>query len=228
VPYFDYIVFRSDKLNRALLNLGGIANITLLKSNCTVDNVIAFDTGPANMLIDFAVKRFFNKKLDTDGEIAESGKFDENLFNALVIKDHFIEAGPPKSTGREYYGESFISPLLDEFSSVPHEDWLNTLTNFTVYGIYRNYEKYLKKECELDELIISGGGAKNLFLLKLLKEKFGQVEVKAIDEIGVSSDAKEAICFAVLANETISGNHSNIPRATGASRSTILGKICLP
>ncbi len=228
VPYFDFIVFRSNEVNRALLNLGGIANITLLKKNSSMEDVIAFDTGPANMLLDMAAKIFLNKNLDLNGEIASSGKFNENLFNALLVRDQFIEAEPPKSTGREYYGESFIKSLFEEFSDVKAEDWLNTLSHFTVYGVYRNYEKYLSKECTIDELIISGGGAKNLFLLKLFKEKFEGVDVKIIEEFGLSGDAKEAICFAVLANETLAGNPTNIIGATGASRNTILGKICLP
>jgi anhydro-N-acetylmuramic acid kinase len=103
------------------------------------------------------------------------------------------------------------------------------VTLFTAYGIYRNYEKFVQKETEISELIISGGGARNLQLVKDLKDYFGKsVKVKNIESLGMSSDAKEAICFAVLANETISGNETNIPRVTGARRKTILGKICLP
>jgi anhydro-N-acetylmuramic acid kinase len=122
----------------------------------------------------------------------------------------------------------FLFPLLEEFKDVPPEDWLHTVTKFTAYSIYRNYEKFIVDETKIDELFISGGGAKNKFLYESISQYFKDTEVKVIDEIGVSSDAKEAICFAVLANETISGNASNIPRTTGASKATILGKICLP
>jgi anhydro-N-acetylmuramic acid kinase len=122
----------------------------------------------------------------------------------------------------------FLLPLFDEFTNVSPEDWLHTVTKFTAYSIFRNYEKYIKEETIIDELFISGGGAKNKFLYESIAQYFENVEVKVIDEIGISSDAKEAICFAVLANETISGNPSNIPRTTGASKPTILGKICLP
>lgn len=228
VPYFDYILFRSQKLNRMLLNLGGIANITVLPARATPEEIIAFDTGPANMLIDAAVKRFFNKKIDEKGAIAESGDLDEDLLNALIVKDNFIEKQPPKSTGREYYDDSYVADLLKEFAGTPPESWLNTLVHFTAYAVYRNYEKFILPTIKIDELIISGGGAKNLFLLKLLKEKFENVNVKIIDEFGLSGDAKEAICFAVLANETIAGNPANLPASTGASCSTILGDICLP
>ncbi len=106
---------------------------------------------------------------------------------------------------------------------------IRTVTKFTAYGVFRNYEKFIKRETSIEELIISGGGARNPVLVQDLKDYFGaSVEVKNIESLGMSSDAKEAICFAVLANETISGNETNIPRVTGASKKTILGKICLP
>ena len=229
VPYFDFLVFHSSYKNRALLNIGGISNITILNKKCKQKDVLAFDTGPGNMLIDFLMKRFFGKDFDDNGEVARSGKINDDLFIALITQDSFIESSPPKSTGREYYGKDFLNHLLEEFSNVPPEDWLHTLTKFTAYAVYRNYEKFIKEETIVDELFVSGGGAKNKFLYQSLSDYFGkQTEVKVIDEIGISSDAKEAICFAVLANETISGNTSNIPRTTGASHATILGKICLP
>jgi len=229
IPYFDYIVFRSPEFNRALLNIGGISNITILNKSGTQEDVIAFDTGPGNMMIDTLTKKFFNKNFDEDGKIAESGKLNGELFNALIAKDTFIEKDPPKSTGREYYGEEFLEEFFIKFSKIPKEDWLHTITKFTAYGVYRNYKKFIENETEIDELIISGGGAKNKFLYKCLYENFGKkVDVKIIDRIGVSADAKEAICFAVLANETINGVPTNIPRVTGASKATVLGKISLP
>ncbi|MCB0753088.1 MAG: anhydro-N-acetylmuramic acid kinase [Ignavibacteriae bacterium] len=229
VPYFDYILFHSHQKNRALLNIGGISNFTILNKNLGLQEVLAFDTGPGNMLIDTVTKKLFNKDFDKDGEIARSGKLNNELYKSLIAKDKFIELTPPKSTGREYYGESFLADLLKKYKNLPNEDWLNTITRFTAYGIFKNYELFVKKETVIDELIISGGGAKNKFLYECLSKEFGKsVELKVIDDIGVSSDAKEAICFAVLANETISGNPTNIPRTTGASRATVLGKICLP
>jgi anhydro-N-acetylmuramic acid kinase len=229
VPYFDYIIFHSNKKNRALLNIGGISNITVLDKKWKVDDVIAFDTGPGNMLIDYLTKKFFDKDYDKDGRIAGRGKFNSELFNYLKQNDSFIERKPPKSTGREYYGKEFFSSLIKKFKKIPPEDIITTVTRFTAYGIYRNYEKFIKIKTVLDELFISGGGAKNLQLVEDLKNYFEKsVKVKNIESLGMSSDAKEAICFAVLANETISGNETNIPRVTGASRKTILGKICLP
>jgi anhydro-N-acetylmuramic acid kinase len=229
VPYFDYIVFHSNKKNRALLNIGGISNITVLDKKGKVDDVIAFDTGPGNMLIDYLTKKYFDKDYDKDGKIARRGKIITELFNYLKQNDFFIERRPPKSTGREYYGKEFLSSLIKKFKKISHEDIIRTVTLFTAYGIYRNYEKFVKKETEISELFISGGGARNLKLVDDLKNYFGKkVKVKNVESLGISSDAKEAICFAVLANETISENETNIPRVTGASRKTILGKICLP
>lgn len=229
VPYFDFLIFHSSKKNRALLNIGGISNITILNKEGRQQDVLAFDTGPGNMMIDLLMKKFFGKNFDEDGMIANTGKINNDLLIALITKDSFIEAKPPKSTGREYYGEEFLNPLLTEFADVSPEDWLHTVTKFTAYAIHRNYEKFIHEETKVDELFVSGGGAKNRFLYQSLANYFGdKTDVKVIDEIGISSDAKEAICFAVLANETISGNASNIPRTTGASKPTILGKICLP
>lgn len=229
VPYFDYILFHSRQKNRALLNIGGISNFTILDKEKGLKDVLAFDVGPGNMLIDTVTKKLFDKDFDKDGDIARSGKLNEKLFDALNLNDSFIERKPPKSTGREYYGENFLSNLFEEFRDIKSEDWLNTITKFTSYGVFRNYEKFIESATKIDELIISGGGAKNKYLYECLNNDFGaEVDIKIIDDIGISSEAKEAICFAVLANETISGNPTNIPRTTGASRSTILGKICLP
>ncbi len=229
IPYFDYIIFHSKEKNRALLNIGGISNFTILNKEMSLENVLAFDTGPGNMLIDTLTKKLFNKNFDKDGKLARAGKLSKELFEALKQQDDFIEKSPPKSTGREYYGEQFLEPLLKKFTNLPKNDWLHTVTKFTAYAVYRNYEKFVKEETEIDELIISGGGAKNIFLYECLHNEFGKdVEIKVIDDIGISSDAKEAICFAVLANETVAGIPTNIPRTTGAKRATVLGKICLP
>ncbi len=229
IPYFDYLLFHSHQINRALLNIGGISNFTILNKEKGLKDVLAFDTGPGNMLIDLLTKKLFDSEFDKDGEIARSGKLNKDLFDALVKQDNFIERIPPKSTGRENYGDNFLIEISKEFDSVPPKDWLHTITKFTSYGIFRNYDKFVKEETKIDELIVSGGGAKNKFLYECLSKDFGDnITIKVIDEIGISSDAKEAICFAVFANETISGNPTNIPRTTGASRATILGKICLP
>ncbi len=229
VPYFDYIMFHSNEKNRALLNIGGISNITILDKKGTAKDVIAFDTGPGNMLIDYLCRKFFNKEYDKDGMIAFSGKVNENLFGDLIKTDSFIHQRPPKSTGREYYGRDFISKLMRKHKLIPHADWIATITKFTAFAVFNNYDKFIKDETVIEELFVSGGGARNKYLVNELKKYFGKnVSIKNVKDLGISSDAKEAICFAVLANETLGGNPSNIPRVTGAEKQTILGKICLP
>jgi len=228
VPYFDFLTFRSKKINRALLNIGGISNITLLKKNATIDDVIAFDTGPGNILIDLLTKKFFNKKFDRDGKIASSGNFNEELFKRILEIDDFIYKKPPKSTGRERYNENFLNKALEEFDDLPPEDIIKTFTEYTAYAVFFNYQKFLKKVCEISELLVSGGGSNNLYLMKSLKKYFGdKVRVKKVETNKMSVDSKEAVCFAIFANETISENPINIPSVTGAKHKTILGKICL-
>lgn len=228
VPYFDYVLFRSNKKNRALLNIGGISNITYIRKNSGAEDVIAFDTGPGNMMIDMMSKKLYDKEYDKDGKIASSGTLNSILFERIIETDDFINRKPPKSTGREYYGEGFINDLnIDEIPGIKKEDIITTFTDFTAYAVYKNFELHIK---ELpDELFISGGGAANRNLVKRLSSYFGkQTKIKKIDFTGITSDAKEAVCFAFLANETLSFKPSNIANVTGAERETILGKICLP
>jgi len=227
VPYFDFLLFRSEKLSRGLLNIGGISNITLLPRGCLVSDVRAFDTGPGNMLIDQLMKALYNKEYDENGYVAAHGNVNEELLGYLM-EDDFVNAAPPKSTGRERYGKRFVSEILSKFKAISPDDIVATATEFTAMSVFINYDKHLKAISQIDELFVSGGGVHNRWLLKRLEELFSGVKVKPAEEIGISSDAKEAVCFAVLANETISGNESNIPSVTGASRATLLGKICLP
>ncbi|MCS7229392.1 MAG: anhydro-N-acetylmuramic acid kinase [Candidatus Kryptonium sp.] len=225
VPYFDYLVFSSSDLNRLVLNIGGIANFTILKRNCDVEDVVAFDTGPGNMVVDALVRIFFNRDYDKDGEIARSGKVSDDLLQKMM-EHPFITKKPPKSTGREEFGSSFVSQVLKwgaELSLSP-ADIIATATEFTVYAIFKNYELFIKPNTEINEVIVSGGGAKNKFMLNSL-EKYFKVPVRITDEFGVSSDAKEAICFAVFANETVMGNPINITSVTGARSRTVLGGI---
>lgn len=228
VPYFDFITFRSNRINRALLNIGGISNITILKKGCSLEEVIAFDTGPGNVLIDLLVKKFYRKSFDRDGEIAFNGKINNELFQKILKYDKFIKLKPPKSTGRERYNEEFISNVLDGFSHFRKADIIRTFSEYTAYVTFYNYNKFISKECEISELLVSGGGANNNYIMQSLQRYFGvKTKVRKVEEKIVSSDAKEAVCFALLANETISENSVNIPKVTGASRKTILGKICL-
>lgn len=229
VPYFDFLMFRSKKKNRALLNIGGIANITILPRNCESKDVFAFDTGPGNMNIDYLTKKYFNKKFDKNGEIASKTEVNNKLIDLILQNDNYQSIKPPKSTGREYYGEKFVENIISISDVKDKNILLTALSDYTAFTVFNQYNKFIKKKCEIDELFISGGGAKNSFILNRLKFYFGKnIRIKIADELNINPDAKEAICFAILANETINGNPSNLPSVTGASKSTILGKICLP
>ncbi len=227
IPYFDYILFHSDKMSRALLNIGGIANITFLPKDCQVNDVMAFDTGPGNMVIDQLMKMFYEKDFDQDGIVASSGSIKKDMLEYLLM-DEFIMIPPPKSTGRERYGNSYVKNLLLRFGNYPKEDIAATITELTSVAVHENFKRFLSSEGKLDGLYVSGGGAHNQFMMDSLRRHFTGTDVRNAETLGLSSDAKEAICFAVLANETISGNPTNLPQVTGASKATALGKVCLP
>ncbi len=227
VPLFDYLVLRTTAVNRAALNIGGIANITVLPRNCSLNQVIAFDTGPGNMIIDNLMQRYYNRPFDRDGKIASSGKIKSSLLKWFLMHP-FLKIKPPKSTGREMFGEDFIRSILMKTKGIKNQDLIATVSEFTALSIYLSYLKFVQSKTKISELIVSGGGVHNCYILKALGYYFSDIKVFSIDEINISSDAKEAICFAILANETISGKCGNIPQVTGAKRQTVLGSICLP
>jgi len=227
VPYCDFILLRSEKMNRAALNIGGISNITILPKNCSQNEVIAFDTGPGNMIIDHLMRLFYGQDFDENGNIAASGKIHPEILD-LLIKHPFFAKKPPKSTGREQFGQLFLDQLFSIFpANTSPADLIATTTEFIAFSIFHAYQSFIQHHTKLDELIVSGGGAHNLLIIKALKKYFYPVVVKTSTDYGILIDAKEAICFAILANETIHGNHNNLPTVTNAKSSTILGKICL-
>jgi anhydro-N-acetylmuramic acid kinase len=227
VPYVEYVLFRSQKINRGLLNIGGIANITVLPRNCLPKDIFAFDTGPGNMVIDGLMQRLFHQHYDNHGIFASQGKIISSLLD-WMNQHPYLRQLPPKSTGRETFGESFIAQILRRAKGERRLNVITTVTEFTALAVYQNYLQFIKPTCTLDELLVSGGGIHNKYLFSALKRHFEGVNVVPLEEFGFSSDAKEAICFAVLANETISGNPANVGKVTGAARETILGVIALP
>jgi len=227
VPLFDYLILRSRTRNRIVLNIGGIANLTILPKGCRREDVTAFDTGPGNMVVDALAQYFFSEPYDRGGALASKGIIHTRLLRKLL--DHpYLRRRPPKSTGREMFGEGFVKSLLKYRGEIYSYDFITTATEFTALSIYEGYRRFLKPAIHADELIVSGGGSKNIYLMEALRRYFGGIRVMTSDEFDIPSDAKEAICFAVLANETLAGNPGNIPGATGADRPTILGSICLP
>lgn len=226
VPFLDYILFRSNSKNRGLLNIGGIANITVLPKSCDKDGVIAFDTGPGNMLIDGLMKRFYNKPYDKDGRAAAKGKIIKLLFDFLV-HDKQYKQRPPKSTGREYYGTEFLNKISRIARISRKEDVIRTVTEFTAFTVSYNYKKFIYHKVKLNEMIVSGGGSYNPVIMNSLQSYLPKVKILRMDSNGISADSKEAVLFAVLANEALCGNPTNMRSVTGAKKDSILGKICL-
>jgi anhydro-N-acetylmuramic acid kinase len=232
VPYFDYAVFTDPDETRGLLNIGGIANITVLPPAAEPAQVYAFDTGPGNMVIDALTRQFFQEPFDRDGAHAREGVVLTSIVDDLLADGYFIQA-PPKSTGRERYGAPFVSSLIEragrlEGHSAEPNDLIATATALTAHSIFDAYERFILPEHPLDVLIVSGGGIHNQFLMDRLAEHFAPVPVRTVEDYGISSDAKEALCFAVLAHEAVNGVPTSMPAVTGASKATLLGKVCVP
>lgn len=227
VPLCDYLIYRSPDLNRAALNVGGIANITILPRRCAPGRVRAFDTGPGNMMIDLLAEQYYGKSFDRGGEIALRGRIVPSLLKRLSAHP-YTRLAPPKSTGREMFGEAFVRDLLRRFRGERKEDVIATVTEFTALSVYMNCLLHVRKKDFPGELIVSGGGVRNRYLLDALRRYFHPVPVIVADETGIPSDAKEAICFALLAWRTLRGKPGNLPSVTGAGRSAVLGVICPP
>ena len=227
VPYFDWLAFRSRTKNKLLLNIGGIANVTMLPRNCSVEEVTAFDTGPGNMVVDTLMSKLYKKPFDRNGLTASRGAVALDLFRWMQTHPYF-KMKPPKSTGREIFGRDFVGAVLEKGKQYDSDDIIATASQLTPFSIHDAYVRFIRKRVTVDELIVSGGGAKNRFFLDELQRYFGRDRVRLIEEFGISSSSKEAICFAILANETMAGNPTNIPGVTGARKSVALGKTCLP
>jgi anhydro-N-acetylmuramic acid kinase len=230
VPLVDHLLFRAPGVRRAIQNIGGIANVTLVGDSFA--ELVAFDTGPGNMALD-AVARAASRGVDAydvDGRRAARGQIDRQLLTELHRHPFFAQS-PPKTTGRELFGRSFVYPLLDRWAKRPPsspglsplDDLLATLTRFTAETIARSYREHLPGPP--DEIYLCGGGAYNPTLRAHLTELCAPTPVRDTTALGVDPKAKEAVAFAVLANETLFGHPGNVPRATGASGPRVLGKI---
>ncbi len=227
IPFFDWVYFSQFKKNMLSLNIGGIANFTFIPADGDFEKVRAFDTGPGNMLIDQAASKLFDRPFDDRGKLARSGKLSEKLLNEIKRMDNFPGMEPPKSTGREMYGTAFFERIIYEANrlKIMGVDILHTLTYYTALTILENYRQFIRHP--LQGLVVSGGGAKNTFLMDLLAGLFEECAVSTTAEYDLDDDFKEAIGFAVLANEAIHGNSANVPQVTGARKAAVLGKIIL-
>ena len=228
VPYTEFLLYRSETEHTALQNIGGIGNITLLPAGCALSDVTAFDTGPGNMLIDAAIARITNgeKRYDANGAMAASGRVSAALL-AQLMRDPYLSRRPPKTTGREHYGAAFVDGIFAAAKelSLPDADILATVTDFTAQTIAAAIRDFCAVRPA--RLIVGGGGSRNGTLMADIAAALPDVCVLTNEDLGFDGDAKEAVAFAVLANEAIFARCSNAPGATGARHGAVLGKITL-
>ena len=227
VPYCDYVFFRSTEYSRIALNIGGIANITWLPKDVRPETLVAFDTGPGNMMIDAAMAELYGRRFDSNGAVAASGNLHDALLAELLANDYFATP-PPKSSGREQFGREQTVAIVASARerNISPEDIIATLTHLTVRTIANGTRRFASgATATVDEIIVGGGGARNGTLMSLLAEAFPGCGVVPTDTYGIPSNAKEAICFAILANEALLEIPSNVPSVTGASRPVVSGAI---
>lgn len=226
VPFSDFVLFRHPSKSRAIQNIGGIGNVTYLPAQCTINDILAFDTGPGNMVIDGLVSLLTKGKhaFDPDGRFAAKGTVNRELL-AQMVRHPFFRKRPPKSTGREEFGIFYCHEILKQArrSRLRDEDLLATATGFTVWTIADAYRRFLPKLP--DEIYLAGGGTHNRTLVRMFADLLPEIPIRNTDILGIPIDAREAIAFAILARATALGRPNNVPSATGAKRPVILGKL---
>ena len=221
IPFVDYLLYNSSEKSIAMQNIGGIGNVCYMKKNSSIDEIVAFDTGPGNMMIDEAMKILFNKSYDENGNVAKEGNIDKEVLNEL-LSDEYLKRPYPKSTGREKYNTEFVNNIINKIinNGGKKEDVISTITAFTAYSIIDAYDNFLE---DIDEVIVSGGGSHNDYLMDILKNKYKD---KVIVEN--RTDAFEAFGFAILGHMTLLNEPSNVPVVTNAKRRVVLGNITNP
>jgi anhydro-N-acetylmuramic acid kinase len=231
VPYADFRLLASPHETRAVQNLGGIANVTLLPAGGGLGDIVAFDTGPGNMLLDWLTQELTGGRLsyDMEGALASRGTVCHNLLAEYLEHDYFSQA-PPKTTGREMFGADFAARFRERAGNAgcSPDDMLATATALTAESIAGAYRRWLMPSGRVDTVILGGGGVRNRTLVRMLEERLDVGRVTTHAEFGVPDDAKEAIAFALLGYATLRELPSNVPSATGATAPAILGKITLP
>lgn len=220
VSYTDYLLYNDPERNIILQNIGGIANLTYLPKGGTVNDIVAFDTGPGNMMLDYIASKYFNVPYDDEGNIARSGHVIPRLLKELM-NDPYITKEPPKTTGREYFGTQYVDQIIERYPEEKKEDLLATFTHFVAESIGYNYMHFVGP---VDRVIISGGGSYNTYLVELICANVA-CEVQVLEAYDENSNAKEAIAFALLGYQTLHGRTNNARNATGASKDVILGQI---
>jgi anhydro-N-acetylmuramic acid kinase len=226
VPLVDYLLLRDARRGTVALNIGGIANFTVIPAKARPEDVFGFDTGPGNMVIDGLVRHFSHgrKTYDAGGRWAARGRVIEPLL-AQLLREPFFQRRPPKSAGREQFGQGFLKQFFLECRGARAEDLLCTATELTARSIADALDRFVLGSISIHRLIVSGGGAHNRLLVSRLGQLLPSLRVQLSDACGLPVDAKEAIAFALLADRTLHGLPGNLPSVTGARRAVVLGKI---
>jgi anhydro-N-acetylmuramic acid kinase len=225
VPYADWVLFRKSENTIACLNIGGIANFTVVTPE--FDDVLAFDTGPGNMVIDGAVRLLTRgtKEMDEDGDAARRGIVIDEFLEYLLSHEYFAKM-PPKSTGREEFGPTvYLRDALASRRDHAYEDLVCTVTTAVAHTIVDAFERFIRPQYGVGHVVVGGGGAKNHALMRMLRRNLKDVRVFSSDQYGIPPGAREAIAFAILGNETVCGTPNNVPHATGARHPVVMGKI---
>jgi anhydro-N-acetylmuramic acid kinase len=225
VPVADHVLFGQRGRTVAVQNIGGMANVTVVTPRR--DEMIAFDTGPGNSLMDSAMQALMSRAYDRDGSVARRGRADARLLGSLM-RTPFLRLVPPKSTGRETFGPALLARIMKQSGRLRPEDMMATLAAFTAESIADAYERFIRPRHKIGEVLVSGGGALNRHLMDLLKSALAPLPVRPTTEVGIPVGAREAMAFAILAHESLMGRPGNLPSATGASAAVPLGSLTLP
>jgi anhydro-N-acetylmuramic acid kinase len=235
VPFLDYLLYRDQRegrmaQSRIAQNIGGIANLTAIPAGASLQQVLAFDTGPGNMVIDAVMEELFGRRYDRDGKVASSGRVLDGVI-AQLVRAHFFQQKPPRTAGREEFGREYVGRFLQICRGASKTDVVATATALTARSIADAVQRFVLPRFGVrrrdHEMIVSGGGVKNPTLMAMLRNEIASlgIELHFSDEFGLPAEAKEAVAFALLAHETWHRRPSNVPSATGAKRAAILGKI---
>jgi len=227
VPFLDFLLYRDSRVGRIAQNIGGIANLTAIPAGASLKEVIAFDTGPGNMVIDAVTERLFHQPYDREGQITAAGRVLDRVVKGL-LSSPFFQRQPPKTAGREEFGREFVREFIRQSGKTNAADMVATATALTVQSIADAVQRFvIGKRGSYRDFIVSGGGMRNAALMAMLANELRPLglQIRSSDEFGMPSEAKEAAAFALLAYQTWHHQPSNVPAATGAKRPAILGKI---
>jgi anhydro-N-acetylmuramic acid kinase len=232
VPFLDFLLYRDQRVNRIAQNIGGIANLTAIPAGASPERVIAFDTGPGNMVMDAAMEELFGKRYDRNGKVAAAGRVLNEVI-ARLLRAKFFRQKPPRTAGREEFGREYVARFLQTCHGASKPDIVATATALTARSITGAIRRFVlpilnnSSKPRKPQMIVSGGGAKNPTLMAMVRHEIAAmgIELHFSDEFGVPAEAKEAVAFALLAHQTWHRRPSNLPSATGAKRPAILGKI---